>query len=148
VLEGHDRGLKFRPAVIANVSEKDGRQRVALLAVTHTLQFDQKGVEIPVKELMRLGMVVSPASFIVTTDANVTTWPSAEVMPRVRGRQSSMAFGELARGVVDRAEQDVRTYMDAGNKIGVDLDRLRSELKVDVERYRRLRKVRDRDWEA
>ncbi len=102
-LLGREEGLKDRPcAVVMTVQNKDGRDIVTVLPVTHRPpQTPEDAVEIPPDTKRRLGLDDAP-SWVVLTEANRFVWPGPDLRPGVNGEPSSIAYGSLPERLFER----------------------------------------------
>jgi hypothetical protein len=102
-LLGREEGLKDRPcAVVMTVQDKDGRDIVIVLPVTHSPpQTPEDAVEIPADTKRRLGLDDAP-SWVVLTEANRFVWPGPDLRPGVNGEPSSIAYGSLPERLFER----------------------------------------------
>ncbi len=95
-LAGREEGVKDRPCVIAAaVKRAAGRMRVVVLPVTHSPPDDPAAaIEIPLETKTRLGPG-SERSWIVVSEWNEFTWPSADLRMAREGGEGSAAYGFL-----------------------------------------------------
>lgn len=102
-LLGQEEGLKDRPcAVVMTVQDKDGRDIVTVLPVTHSPpQAPGDAIEIPADTKRRLGLDDVP-SWVVLTEANRFVWPGPDLRPSVNGELSSIAYGSLPERLFER----------------------------------------------
>jgi hypothetical protein len=102
-LLGQEEGLKDRPcAVVMTVQNKEGRDIVTVLPVTHSPpQTPGDAIEIPADTKRRLGLDDSP-SWVVLTEANRFVWPGPDLRPGVNGDPSSIAYGSLPEKLFER----------------------------------------------
>jgi hypothetical protein len=102
-LLGQEEGLKDRPcAVVMIVQDKDGRDIVTVLPVTHSPpQTPGDAIEIPADTKRRLGLEDAP-SWVVLIEANRFVWPGPDLRPGVNGEPSSIAYGSLPERLFER----------------------------------------------
>ncbi len=102
-LLGQEEGLKDRPcAVVMMVQDKDGRDIVTVLPVTHSPpQTPGDAIEIPADTKRRLGLD-DARSWVVLTEANRFVWPGPDLRPGVNGDPSSIAYGSLPERLFER----------------------------------------------
>jgi len=102
-LRGQEEGLKDRPcAVVMTVQDKDGRDIVTVLPVTHSApQAPGDAIELPADTKRRLGLDDAP-SWVVLTEANRFVWLGPDLRPGVNGEPSSIAYGSLPERLFER----------------------------------------------
>lgn len=103
---GQEEGVKERPCaiVIAVKRAKDGKHRVMVAPITHTLP-EKKGnaVEVPPAIGRALGFDHAK-SWIVTTEVNVFTWPGPDIRA-ARGKKYE--FGRLPHSLAEQVRRDI-----------------------------------------
>jgi hypothetical protein len=102
-LAGQEEGAKDRPcAVVMTVQDKDGRNIVTVLPITHSPpQNPEDAIEIPTDTKRRLGLD-DAQSWVVLTEANRFVWPGPDLRPGVSGDPSSVAYGNLPERLFER----------------------------------------------
>lgn len=97
-LEGREEGRKDRPcALVAAIkTDADGKTRVLVIPVTHSVPNDSDAIEIPHAIRERLGFDAA-RSWIVFSEANEFVWPGPDLRP-VPGDQATFAYGFLPPG--------------------------------------------------
>lgn len=84
------------------VQDKDGRDIVTVLPVTHSPpQTPGDAIEIPADTKRRLGLEDAP-SWVVLIEANRFVWPGPDLRPGVNGEPSSIAYGSLPERLFER----------------------------------------------
>ena len=98
--KGLEEGDKDRPcAVILTTTDSRGERTVLVLPVTHSPPHDPSlAMEIPAATKRRLGLD-DDRSWIVLTDANRFVWPGPDLRPSPGEDSSSVAYGQLPRGL-------------------------------------------------
>jgi hypothetical protein len=105
---GQEEGSKDRPcAVVLVTTNRQGREVVTVLPVTHTPPSDQSdAVEIPAQTKRRLGLD-HERSWIVVTEANRFAWPGPDLRPARSGDMESVAYGLLPEDLFNRVRDMV-----------------------------------------
>ena len=99
-LRGEVEGVKDRPCAVILAIEGDTGPQVAVLGITHSPPpTADAALEIPASAKRRLGLD-GARSWIVTTEANVFTWPGPDLRPRNRSTPKSLSYGLLPSEVV------------------------------------------------
>lgn len=92
---GQVEGSKDRPCAVVLVANDLPTPSVVLLGVTHTPPASAAhALELPVLAKRRLGLD-DARSWIVTTEANLFTWPGPDLRPRFPDDPGSVAYGFL-----------------------------------------------------
>ena len=112
---GRSEGVKDRPcAVLLARLERDGRQTVLVLPITHRAPADPSdGIEIPVATKRRLGLD-GQRSWIVLTEANRFAWPGPDLRPRRVGVPGSVLYGLLPRTLFEEVRRRFVERVKAG----------------------------------
>ncbi|WP_072387141.1 hypothetical protein [Hyphomicrobium sp. CS1BSMeth3] len=140
--DGHDDAGKFRPAVIVGLRGEGKARRALLLPITHTLQYDNMGVEIARQELLRLGLETHKPSFIVTREGNRAAWPLKEMQPRAYYKPDSAVFGVIHRKFVDEAVKELKANHAEKRVVVIDREKLRKDVEKDALEWRRRQRGR------
>ena len=98
-LAGLEEGAKDRPcSVVLAVRDDPNRMRVYALPITHTMpDAAEQAIEIPALVKSRLGLD-SEKSWIVTTEANVFSWPGPDLRFSPGHGPESSVYGFLPPG--------------------------------------------------
>ena len=111
---GFHEGFKDRPCAIVLTVHAPSPE-VTILGITHTApSADDHALEIPASVKRRLGLDDKP-SWIVTTEANVFTWPGPDLRPRNPDDQTSIAYGFLPGDVVLELRRRVGRHAVSGH---------------------------------
>lgn len=98
---GREEGVKDRPCAVVLVSlDEDGLKQVTVLPITHSPPGDpDAALELPAETKQRLGLD-GLRSWIVLDEVNRFIWPGPDLVPRVRGDMSTVAYGHLPRALM------------------------------------------------
>lgn len=91
--QGEETGRKVRPCLIIAVGTGGGELRAYIVPITHREPPQGRGVPIPPKVKMHLGLD-DQASWIIIDDLNVTIWPGFDLHP-IHNRSGSFVYGEI-----------------------------------------------------
>ena len=98
--KGQVEGSKDRPCAVVVVVAETPQPRVIVLGITHTKPASPDGgLELSLLARRHLGLDEHP-SWIITTEANMFTWPGPDLRPRVAGDPASVALGFLPADLV------------------------------------------------
>lgn len=108
---GHEEARKDRPALVLTltVQNLEGRTEVLVLAITHHPPADSRdAVALPTTIKRRLKLD-DDASWIVTAEANIFTWPGPDLRP-VPGRSPpTVIYGKIPASLL---QEVARSFLD------------------------------------
>lgn len=109
--KGRVEGAKDRPCAVVLVFADAPQPQVVVLGITHTKPpVAHHGLELSQLARRRLGLDDQP-SWIITTEANMFTWPGPDLRPRYPDRQESVAFGILPAELVVELRRRFRAHV-------------------------------------
>jgi mRNA-degrading endonuclease toxin of MazEF toxin-antitoxin module len=112
---GREHGVKDRPCVVVLAVKRDGaKTRVVVAPVTHTPSANSKtAMELPAQTKKRLGLD-EQASWIVTEEVNVFTWPGPDLKSIDTQAGRRFAFGYLPSNLTRQLIAAIRRHASEG----------------------------------
>lgn len=108
---GQEEGSKDRPCAVVVVVSGPPNLRAVVLGITHTKPTTSAdGIELSPFARRRLGLDDQP-SWIITTEANMFTWPGPDLRPRDPDKPDSAIYGILPADLLVRVRQQFRQHI-------------------------------------
>ena len=119
--QGREGGAKDRPCVVVlAVKRESGKTRVVVVPITHSVPLSSEGaIELPIQTKLRLGLD-DQASWIITSEVNVFTWPGPDLRPIQIGEGARFAFSYLPARLTTQMIEVVKNHARQGSASLVD----------------------------